>query len=99
MLKVTVIAYGSVSKEADWGHSKEVNFEQEKITVEDVLKSVTLKDGRLLFDLIGDENGIKDSYTVMLNGLILQSSKDLKKEVKDKDIVTALDFFRFLIGG
>lgn len=91
--------YGSVHREAGWGSHKELVLRQEKPTVGDVLMSVKLKDGRALFDLVADEAGIKAAYSVMLNGLFLQGPKDLAREIRDHDSVTALDFFRMSIGG
>lgn len=59
MVKVRVNAYGSVNREAGWAYYKEFDFEQEKVTVEDMLKSIKLKNGRFLFDLVANDNGIK----------------------------------------
>lgn len=56
--------------------SKEVKLEQGRVTVEDVLRSVELEDGRTLFDLVADESGTKESYTSLLNGRPLWNAKE-----------------------
>lgn len=61
MSKMSISTYGSVNKEAGW-NSQEVKAEKEKITIEDVLRSSELKDGRALFDLIAEGNRIKENY-------------------------------------
>ena len=97
MIKVNVSTYGSVNKEVGWS-SKEVKLEQAKVTVEDVLKSAELGGGRTLFDLVADEWGVKEDYTILLNGHPLWSPKDLKREIKDADLITAMGIL-YPIGG
>ncbi len=98
MVQVSVSTYGNVNKEAGW-NSKEVTIEQERATVEDVLKSVKLGDGRALFDLVGDAGQIKDEYMIWLNGVILRDPKDLQREVKNEDEIVAGDFVEAIGGG
>ena len=99
MVKVRVSTFGSVSSEAGWGRYKELHLAQETATVEDALKSARLKDGRCLFDLVIDNSNIKGTYSVLLNGMNLLDQRDLRRELKDNDVVTVLDYFRTPIGG
>ena len=98
MVKVNVTTYGSVNKEAGWS-CQEVELEQERVTIEDVLRSAELGDGRSLFDLVADESGIKERYTILLNGRPLWNPRDLKVEITGRDQVTALDILYALGGG
>ncbi len=98
MVNVSISTFGSVNKEVGWS-CKELSLAQEGVTVEDVLKSVRLRDGRILFDLVGDESGIKDNYTILLNGRPLWNPKDLKTEVRSEDLVTAMDILQAIGGG
>jgi len=74
MSKMSISTYGSVNKEAGW-NSQEVKAEKEKITIEDVLRSAELKDGRTLFDLIAEGNRIKENYAQVTNSQDVQSKK------------------------
>ena len=78
MIKVTISAYGSVKKEVGWS-SHEVELEKEKGQIEDALKSAKLQDGRTLFDLVANENGIREKYSILLNGRLLWKPEGLKK--------------------
>ncbi len=98
MVKASINTYGSVNKEVGWS-SKEVKLEQERVTIEDVLRSAELGDGKTLFNLVADESGIKESYMIMINGRPLQNAKELKMEIKSGDAVTAMDFVLLAGGG
>lgn len=98
MIKVNISTYGSVNKEVGW-HFKEVTIEQAKMTVENVLKSMELGDGRTLFDLVGEEGKIKSSYIILLNGRPLWDSEGLKIEITSGDLVTAMDVIEVMGGG
>ena len=97
MVKVHISTYGSVNEEAGWD-SKEIKLEQARVTVEDVLRAVELGGGKTLLNLVADESGVKDSYTILLNGRPLWNPKDLKREIKDEDLVTAMDIL-YPVGG
>ncbi len=98
MIKVNVRTYGIVNKEAGWD-SKEVKLEQAIVTVEDILRSVSLQYGGALFDLVADEQGVKEDFTVLLNDSTLRSTEDLKREIKDEDQITALGILEAIGGG
>ncbi len=97
MTKVNVSTYGSVNKEAGWD-CQEVKLEQTKVTAEDVLRSAALGNGKALFDLVAAEGGVKEDYTVLLNGRPLKSHEDLQRELKDEDLITAMGIL-YPIGG
>ncbi len=97
MVKVSISTYGSVNKEAGWD-CKEFRLEQAMVTVEDVLRSAKLEDGKTLFDLVADKRGLKEDYTILLNGRPLQSPKDLRREIKGEDLITAMGIL-YPIGG
>lgn len=98
MIKVNVRTYGIVNKEAGWD-SKEVKLEQARVTAEDILRSVALQYGGALFDLVADERGVKEDYTVLLNDSTLRSAEDLKREIKDEDQIMALGIIEAIGGG
>ncbi len=97
MVKVSLTTYGSVNKDAGW-NSKEARLEKERVTIEDVLRSAELDDGGTLFDLVAEENGIKESYAIFLSGRLLWNPVDLKMEIKSGDQLAILDF-PFIAGG
>ena len=86
-----------MSKEAGW-NCKEVKLEQARVTVKDALGSAELGDGRTLLDLVADESGIKEDYTIVLNGRPLWNPDDLRIEIKSGAQVAALDIL-YPIGG
>jgi sulfur carrier protein ThiS len=98
MIKVNINTYGTVNREVGWS-SKVIQLGQERVTVEDVLREVNLEGDRTLFDLVANERGIKDGYTVLLNGRTLWNGKDLKKEIKSEDGVTVMDILHLMGGG
>ena len=97
MIIVNISTYGSVSEEAGW-NCKEVMLEQARATVEGALISAKLRNGRNLLDLVADEHGVKEDYTVLLNGRPLWKPKDLKREVQSKNLITAMGIL-YPIGG
>ena len=97
IVKASINTYGSVNKEAGWNR-KEVTLRQTRASVEDVLRSAELGDGRPLFDLVADASGLKKNYTIVLNGRPLWNHEDLGVEIKSGDQVAALDIL-YPIGG
>ena len=98
MIKVSVSTYGRVNKEAGWD-CKEFKLEQARVTVEDVLRSAKVEDGRTLFDLVADERGVKEDYTILLNDRTLRSHEYLRREIKDEGLVMALGIIEAIGGG
>ena len=98
MIKVSIHTYGSVNKVAGWG-SKDIKLEQDRATLEDVLRAVNLSEEKTLFDLVAGESGIKDDYTIILNGRPLWNPKDLKSKIENEDMVTAMDMLTAIGGG
>lgn len=99
VIKATVATYGSVNKAVGWDHHREVEFDRERVTVKEVLESVRINNEESLFDLVAHSKGVKPAYSVFLNGRYVQDGRDLEHEVADNDVITAMDFFRMLIGG
>jgi molybdopterin converting factor small subunit len=94
--KVTVTNYGSVRIEAGW-YCKEVEVAQG--TLEDVLSSLEISGGGTLYDLLVEGNTVKPAYTLLFNGLNLQSREGLKTQVKTGDNIVAVDVFHMAAGG
>ena len=97
VVKVIINTYGTVNKDAGW-NSQEVKLEKEKVTIEDALRSAGLEDERTLFDLVAEENRLKESYAIFLTGRLLWNPVDLKMEIKSGDQLDILDF-PFVAGG
>ena len=97
-IKVGISTYGSVNLETGWSY-KEITLTQESATIEALLRSVELRDGRIIFDLVGDEGGIKDNYVIWLNGRVLDSHTALKMKITNEDQVIAGSFIRAIGGG
>ncbi|MFC2047480.1 hypothetical protein ACFLTK_04325 [Chloroflexota bacterium] len=98
MIKVSISTYGSVNKKSGW-HLKELTLKQAKATVDDVLKSTSLEDGTVMFDIVADNDGVKKDYSILLNGRPLWNPKDLKSEIKSGDLITATGILEMLGGG
>jgi len=97
MVKVIISTFGSVNKNAGW-NSQEVQLEKEGVTIEDVLSSAELEDGRTLFDLVAEGSRLKESYAIFLSGLLLLHPVDLKMGIESGDTLAILDF-PFILGG
>lgn len=97
MVKVNINTFGSANRDAGW-NVREVELDKETVTLEDALRSAKLEDGRTLFDLIAEDNRLKDSYAIFLSGILLWNPVDLKMQVKDGDQLLILDF-PFTAGG
>ena len=98
MVKVKVTTYGSVNEELGC-NCIEVKLEQARVTVEDALRAAELVDGRTLFDLVADDTGVKEGYTILLNGRPLWNPEDLKRNIGSEDVVTAMDVLSAIGGG
>lgn len=98
MVKVKITSYGNVNKELGCD-CIQVELEQERVTVEDALRAAELGDGRNLFDLVADDTGVKDGYTILLNGRSLWNPEDLKRNIGSEDVVTAMDVLSAIGGG
>lgn len=60
----------------------EVNDKTEA-TLIDALKAAPLKDGRSMYDLIADEDKLKISWGLYIDGFYLPASSDIKRIIKD----------------
>ena len=96
MAKVRLNTYASVNQQAGWN---EKDIALDVGTVEEVLRSAKLKDGSSLFDLVADENGIKDGYVVFLNGRNVKNIKSLETEIKDEARLSVMDVITMPMGG
>jgi len=87
MIRVSINTYGSINKEAGWS-SKEIKLEQDRVMLEDVLRAVKLGKERTISDLVADENGCP-----------LWNPKNLKSNIENEDVVTAMDILTAIGGG
>ena len=62
-MRAIINLWGRASSEAGW-KAREVELEGSGATIEDVLRTAELRDGRSLFDLIGEDGGIKAGYAI-----------------------------------
>lgn len=96
MAKVKITNYGSVHIQAGW-YSKELELAQG--TVEDLLLSLDISGGRTLHDLLVEDGRIKAAFTLLYNGLNVQTQEGLKTRVKAGDNIVAIDVLYMAAGG
>ena len=97
MIKITVDLYGTANKAAGWNR-REIKPARETVTIADVLKIPTLKDGTTLFDLIAEGDLLKEKFGIFLSGRLLRHPVYLKTELGDGQEILILDF-PFTLGG
>ena len=97
-MKVKINTYGSVNKRAGW-NAKKVNVDKQRITIEGILSWIKLPNGDIVLNLVYAKNGIKKSYTILLNDLPLWNTKDLKREVRNNANITTMDILYPISGG
>ena len=97
-MKIKVKTYGSINKAEGW-NSMDINLDKNIITVEDVLHSIKLKDGITMLELIADKNGLKEGYTILLDGLPLWDAEDIRKIISQDADLTVMDVLHVVGGG
>ena len=97
-MKVKLNTYGKLSKFLGW-ETKEIEIQTLGATVADVLKTINLETGGTVYDLIIGERGVKDDYTILLDGMPLWDDLVLKRKIKDQTTITTMDILQPVGGG
>lgn len=80
-----------VAGEVGW-MAREIRVDKSDATVEDVFRSVTLKDDRgSLYDLVSEEAGLSASYVVFVNGEGLRGAFNWQRPIVDSEQIHVLD--------
>ncbi len=100
MVKVTVIAMGSVREAVGWS----TRIVEAKGSVKELLLTLKTKEGKSVYDLMVESDGTKDRYLIRWvrgdlrpSNLIYQ--KDLELQLEDGDRIWLLDNPPVIIGG
>ncbi len=84
-MKVLVEVYATLYDKLGW-RSKEVNFNSNEVSLEDLIKSIPDLYNTLINDL-GDLTELINNYIVFINGIHAQFKNGLKTVLRDGDKV------------
>ena len=92
MRAIVNIMPGRAAAAAGW-RAREVKVEAAAASIGDILRSVHLADGRTsLFDLIGEEGGLKPDYAVFIGGVLVRGPVDWSRAVADSEQIHVCDW-------
>jgi hypothetical protein len=83
---------GKVAGAAGW-RAREVKVDKPDATVEDVFRSVILKDGRTsLFELVSEQQGLKPEYALYVGGELLRGACNWQRPIIDSEQIHVADW-------
>lgn len=83
---------GKIAGAAGW-RAREVRVEKPVVTVEDIFRSVILKDGSTsLFELVSDEKGLSADYAVYVGGELLRGAFNWQRPIIDSEQIHVADW-------
>ena len=83
---------GNIAKAAGW-RAREVRVDKLSATVEDVFRSVVLKDGVTnLFDLVSEAQGLKPEYALYVGGELLRGACNWQRPIIDSEQIHVADW-------
>jgi hypothetical protein len=83
---------GKIAGAAGW-RAREVRVDKPIVTVEDIFRSVILKDGSTsLFELVSDEQGLSPDYAVYVGGELLRGAFDWQRPIIDSEQIHVADW-------
>lgn len=79
--------------EATGWRAREIKVDKTTATLADVLKAATLKDGkRSLYDLVTDQQGFRDDFSLFISGEFLRGKIDLGRVMVDSEQIHLWDW-------
>lgn len=73
--------------------AREIRVEKATATLEDILRSATLKEGKsTLYDLVTDKESFRDDFSLFISGEFMQGDVDLKRAIRDSEQIHLWDW-------
>lgn len=92
MRAIVNIMPGRAAAAAGW-RAREVRVDAATASIGDILRSVYLKDGSAsLFDLIGEDGGLKPDFAVFISGVLVRGAVDWSRAVADSEQIHVCDW-------
>lgn len=83
---------GNVARAAGW-RAREVRVDKPDATVEDVFRSVLLKDGSTtLFQLVSEQQGLKPEFALYVGGELLRGACNWQRPIVDSEQIHVADW-------
>lgn len=82
---------GKVAASAGW-RARDIRVEKPGATVEDLFRSVLLKDGQTLFELVSQGQGLKPDYALYVGGELLLGACDWQRSIIDSEQIHVADW-------
>ena len=71
----------------------EVKVAEDNPTLEDILKSTSLKEGNnTLYDLVTDKNGFRNDFSLFVSGEFMQGNVALERVIRDSEQIHLWDW-------
>lgn len=73
--------------------AREIVVDNPKTTLSDILKATPLKErGKSLLDLIADEHGLRNDYSLFISGEFFHGEFDMKRCMRDSEQIHIWDW-------
>jgi hypothetical protein len=81
-----------IASAAGW-RAREIRVDKPDVTVADIFRAVTLKDGRgTLYDLMCEEQGLKPEFALFIGGELLRGACDWQRPVMDSEQIHVVNW-------
>jgi hypothetical protein len=83
---------GKIAGAAGW-RAREIHVDKQDATVEDVFRSVVLKDGvTTLYELVSQADGLKPDYALYVGGELLRGACNWQRHIIDSEQIHVADW-------
>jgi hypothetical protein len=83
---------GKVAGAAGW-RAREVRVDKPAVTVEDIFRAVTLKDGATtLYELVAEGTGLSPDYALYVGGELLRGACNWQRPIIDSEQIHVADW-------
>lgn len=91
MRAIVNITPGRAATAAGW-RAREVRVDAATASIGDILRSVYLRDGASLFDLIAEPAGVRPDFAVFISGVLQRGAVDWSRPVADSEQIHVVDW-------
>jgi len=92
MRAILNVASGRVAQATGW-RAREIKVDRHSATLRDILRAAPAGDGETsVYDLITDEAGLRNDFSLFISGDFLQGDVDLERTIKESEQIHVWDW-------
>lgn len=92
MRAVVNVVSDRIADATGW-RAREVRVAEDNATLEDILRSTSLREGNnTLYDLVTDENGFRSDFSLFISGEFMQGNVALGRVIRDSEQIHIWDW-------